>query len=425
MRIVVVGGGVPGLATAAIFRRLGFPCVTLLGKESVPDPTAHGCPPVILLAPALAALKYLKMDAAFSSFTPIKSLGLEGLGDLLLDSDQKVCESPEAKVLPEFATATSLVSTVRAEKSMYDHGVVPTGAYGNEDSLRHRLATHCNNVRFGVDLVSIEQAEKGEGSYINLSDGTREFADLVILTSTEGRDALTEGGAHTGKVILTARGVLDESEDLVGAPSSRILKETAKVFIDGTKTFIRSDNCWWATCENPNNIPLTSVPDVVGLLESTFPTKLKAADVIAPSVRYYPARHYDEAHIKDNVICVGSASTTQALHPALEATFAIEDAILLAHLLKDTPLETLEGYTYCAQVYQEIRKERRTKVREQHVSYASFSLIAKTGLGRFPGVSSACKVWADRVVSDFTAWRYSPELMGLRTYKDIETIKLR
>eukprot|EP00760_Papus_ankaliazontas_P035676 PhM_4_TR7972/c0_g1_i1/m.103625 len=399
MRIVVVGGNVVGLTTAAMLKRLGFNYVTVLDRGTVPDLSIPS-PPVFLASTAAASLRFLQLEGALVG---ANINAIEVYGEKVPLPDQEVTSIKPTLRLPQTATASSYVSTVREEHTTYEYGNVPALALASEAVLRHRLSTYCSDVRYDTTVLSV--ACDSDGAYISLRDGSREFADVVIVTEHEDRNLLPSAeGTELPIDTLAIRGGSDKPID-----PNEVL--TAVISMAGPNTMVKAGDKW-SVVAAPPSAPITSVPDTLEYVKALFSEETDLISRTAPTTVEFQSLSMATPPLfySGRIVAVGRGAYD--LPHGLDVTCGIEDAITLTHAMKDRNLDTSEVWDFVFQHYIEMRMER---FKALHHAYSGTHLLRTFGtMPRIPvAVPWAIHRLTNNLVADCLSWRYDPRTMNL------------
>lgn len=425
VRVVVVGTGVAGLTMGAMLRRMGLNHCTViqagggassLVADTIPNPSASSLsPPVLLGASALASYQYLGMTGLVQGGIAVEEAVVEGMEALPLGLfPQEASDSRDLRSLPEVATASSLVSVVRLERATFMYGIVPQILLCSEESLRHRLACYCTDVRFDIAAVSVENQKPSEGgAVLYLEDGRQMYADLVILTEGKHR-ALGLGEAPTapplsGESTLVVSGLYDASRTQ-GAASSY----SARVSATADKMLFTMDqrwNCVVHLSPSLKGLPTTSVPDVLQILANAFPSAFRPSEVIPSTVRFSLVGE-SVAQSRYNGRIVGIGGSVSDVATVLGPTLAIEDAFVLAEALKDVPVPTDDGFEWSLKHYSNARADRHEDLEQSFAKYRKFCQMVRLGMAKIPVVGHGVRWWGEGILRDTLKWRFRPETDG-------------
>lgn len=308
-RTLIVGGGIAGLALAGILARLGVP-PELIEREPVWRPTGTG---LYLPGNAARALRGLGLEAqvAGRAVEIPRQRFCDQRGRLLCDVD----------VAKLWAAVGPCLGVGRAEL----HEALREGASG----VPVRLGLGVDHVRQRDGIVSVE-----------FSDGTRGEYDLVVAA---------DGIHSTVRRLTFGPSAVPQPAGQIGwrflAPRPPELT-TWSVMLGRRTAFLTlpiSEDRVYCYCDvvSPRNVDSADHDPVERLrrLFSTFAdpaaTLLAALDDAA-DVRVSTIEEVAlDSWVRDRIVLIGDAAHATSPNMAQGAAMALEDALVLAHCLRD------------------------------------------------------------------------------------------
>ncbi|MEV4168535.1 FAD-dependent monooxygenase [Nonomuraea sp. NPDC049709] len=330
---LVVGGGIAGTASAVALRKAGIDAVVYEAY----DRTADKAGAFLTLAPnALDALRALDLD----------------VGGLGFDTPGITITSGSGRRLGELA---------------YRLGDVVSRTVKRADLYRY-LRDQDLHLEYGKRLVGA--VATGDGVRATFSDGSTAEGDLLIgadgLRSATRRiiDPAAPGTRYTGLLNTGgyARGVATGCEPgMMQAVFGKRCFFAYTAHPDG--------EVWWAA--NPAQATELTPAEIAAITPQEWRTRLSdlfrhdhgpALDIIAATGEIFAGwSSYDVPRVpvwhRDRMIVIGDAAHATAPSIGQGAAMAIEDAVVLAKCLRDSP-----GIEAAFRAYEVLRRERVERV---------------------------------------------------------------